>query len=263
MSAGTQLRNSIESHGVVTAPILTIGQVVTVLNDEFPDLTVSKVRFLEAAGLVVPARSPAGYRRYTPDDLDRLRYVLRAQRDNFLPLKVIADHLAAIDRGLVPPDAPDLAPRVPIAPADSPRWPRTDDGDVRITAAELEQATGLTTDQVAALQDGGLIYPNPETGLFDADALAAARAAAELAAAGLTARHLRPVRLAADRHLGIIESVVSASGHRATAGSDLDGHGASADSALGLAEHLAEQLALLEQSVVRSRLRAQAHDPGH
>ena len=77
------------------------------LSEEFPDVTISKVRFLEAEGLVTPARTASGYRQFTPDDVERLRYVLRAQRDRFWPLKVIKDNLEAIDRGLTPGDAVD------------------------------------------------------------------------------------------------------------------------------------------------------------
>ncbi|MGA7690578.1 MAG: MerR family transcriptional regulator, partial [Jiangellales bacterium] len=79
---------------------LSIGQVLAGLREDFPDVTISKIRFLETEGLVEPERAPSGYRRFTPTDVERLRYVLAAQRDHYLPLKVIREHLDAIDRGL-------------------------------------------------------------------------------------------------------------------------------------------------------------------
>ena len=79
---------------------------------EFPDLTISKIRFLETEGLVQPERTPSGYRKFSPADVARLRYVLAQQRDHYLPLRVIKDQLDAIDRGLVPPGADGDSPRV-------------------------------------------------------------------------------------------------------------------------------------------------------
>ena len=91
---------------------MSIGQVLSSLREDFPDVTISKIRFLEAEGLVEPQRAPSGYRRFTHDDVERLRYVLGAQRDHYLPLKVIREHLDAIDRGLRPA-APLGRPGVP------------------------------------------------------------------------------------------------------------------------------------------------------
>ena len=97
---------------------LTVGAVVRALSQEFPDVTISKVRFLEAEGLVSPARTASGYRQFAPEDVERLRYVLRAQRDQFWPLRVIKDNLEAIDRGLTPGDAADGRPSAPPPVAD-------------------------------------------------------------------------------------------------------------------------------------------------
>ena len=134
---------------------LTVGAVVAALSEEFPDVTISKVRFLEAEGLVTPARTASGYRQFTPDDVERLRYVLRAQRDRFWPLKVIKDNLDAIDRGLTPGDAGDG--RAPAArrrrPTPTCRMPPTLAARraLRLTAAELARATGLAPAEVADL----------------------------------------------------------------------------------------------------------------
>ncbi|MBD3783570.1 MAG: MerR family transcriptional regulator, partial [Micrococcales bacterium] len=134
---------------------LTIGAVVTALAEEFPDVTVSKVRFLEAEGLVTPERTGSGYRRYAPADVERLRYVLRAQRDLFWPLRVIKDSLAAIDRGLVPAGA-ELRPVVP-EPAPDPEVPDAaallEEAELRLTRAELATAAGLDDPAVADLLD--------------------------------------------------------------------------------------------------------------
>ena len=88
----------------------TIGEVLNQLRDEFEDITISKIRFLEAEGLINPDRTESGYRKFTPADIDRLRYVLRAQRDRYLPLKVIREHLDAMDRGLEPGRRRQLSP---------------------------------------------------------------------------------------------------------------------------------------------------------
>ncbi len=92
---------------------LTIGEVLNALRGEFSDISISKIRFLEAEGLIEPGRSESGYRKFSSDDIERLRYVLRSQRDHYLPLKVIKEHLQAMDRGLEPPQVNDASPMVP------------------------------------------------------------------------------------------------------------------------------------------------------
>ena len=189
---------------------LTVGAVVRALSQEFPDVTISKVRFLEAEGLVSPARTASGYRQFAPEDVERLRYVLRAQRDQFWPLRVIKDNLEAIDRGLTPGDAADGRPSAPPPVAD-PDVPdaaslgvRT---DLRLTAAELARATGLAPGEVADLAAHGLLRPDP-AGLHDEADLQVAHAAAGLGAYGVEPRHLRGFRAAADREVGLVEQVV-------------------------------------------------------
>ncbi len=102
-------------------PRLTIGEVLAVLRDDFPDVTISKIRYLESEDLVHPQRTPSGYRKFSRADVTRLRYVLTSQRDHYLPLRVIKDHLDALDRGEpLPPGAAGTAapPPAEIAPAD-------------------------------------------------------------------------------------------------------------------------------------------------
>jgi DNA-binding transcriptional MerR regulator len=190
---------------------LTVGAVVRALTDEFPDVTVSKVRFLEAEGLVTPSRTASGYRQFTEGDLERIRYVLRAQRDRFWPLRVIRDRLEAIDRGLdpggddldVPPHPPEPTPdpSVPDATTLLARAP------LRLTTTELAAAAGLATADVEALTGHGLLAPDPD-GLHGEADLRVARAAAGLAGYGIEARHLRAFRTAADREAGLVEQAV-------------------------------------------------------
>ncbi|MDT0215065.1 MerR family transcriptional regulator [Rothia sp. ARF10] len=190
---------------------LTIGKVLDALREEFPQISISKIRFLESEGLVEPTRTPAGYRTYAVSDVERLRYVLRAQRDRFWPLKVIRESLDAIDRGLEPAPEADARPRPP-EPASDPDVPdvrelrRTQ--EVRLTRDEIAAATGLDADLIASLEGFGLLRPD-DAGHYSATDLQAAHAAAGLAAYGIEARHLRPFRTAADREVGLVEQAMS------------------------------------------------------
>ena len=187
----------------------TVGAVIALLREDFPDLTISKVRFLDAEGLVSPGRSPSGYRRYSNADLDRLRFVLTAQRDRFWPLKVIREALDAYDRGLEPPQGPDARP-VPPAPVGDPALPTPEappqeehpEPPLRLTLTEVARGSGLNEAQVRDLAGFGLI--TPDAGYFDRQALVVARSAAALMARGLGARHLRTFRLAAEREAAMV-----------------------------------------------------------
>jgi DNA-binding transcriptional MerR regulator len=188
----------------------TIGEVLTQLRPEFSDITISKIRFLESEGLVTPERTASGYRKFTSGDIARLRYVLTQQRDNYLPLRVIKDQLDAIDRGLVPPGTTGL-PRaahltvtetVPTAENFHP-VPAT----LRMSREELRNATGLLPDQLAELEQFGLIVPRAG-GQYDDDALAIGKVVAEMARFGIEGRHLRAFRSAAEREVGLFTQVV-------------------------------------------------------
>jgi DNA-binding transcriptional MerR regulator len=189
---------------------LTVGAVVRALRGEFPDVSISKVRFLEAEGLVTPTRTGSGYRQFTQDDVERIRYVLRAQRDLFWPLKVIRENLDALDRGLTAGEGADLRPRPP-EPAADPAVPSPAElatrRDLRLTASELASASGLSAPVVADLVAQGLLRPAGD-GLHREADLRVARAAAGLAAYGIEARHLRQFRTAADREVGLVEQAV-------------------------------------------------------
>jgi DNA-binding transcriptional MerR regulator len=193
---------------------LSIGEVLAKLRPEFPDVTISKIRFLEAEGLVEPQRTSSGYRKFGHDEIQRLRYVLTAQRDRYLPLKVIKDHLDAMDRGLEPPDAPGTGPRVPMALVSGDGFPTAesfnrDASELRLSRQELLEAAGLEEDQLAQLESYGLLAPKPGSTHYDGDALVVAKTVAEMSAYGLEARHLRAFRNAADREVGLVEQVVA------------------------------------------------------
>jgi DNA-binding transcriptional MerR regulator len=191
---------------------MSIGEVLAQLRPEFQDITISKIRFLEAEGLIHPERTPSGYRKFSREDVARLRFVLGQQRDNYLPLRVIKEHLDAIDRGLEPPAAAGGGPRVPraLVPAEGLPGPGdflNEPSEVRLSRDELLRAAGLEKDQLDQLEQYGLLATRK--GYYDADALVVARAVAEMARFGIEARHLRAFRTAADREIGLFEQVVT------------------------------------------------------
>src|SRR5690242_16626725 len=152
-----------------------IGEVIAQLRAEFPDISVSKIRFLEAEGLIQPARSPSGYRKFGPADVDRLRYILTAQRDLYLPLRVIKDQLES--------DQPAAGP---------------------MSRREMLDATGIEERELAELEEFGLVrrsgrqYP-PE----------AVEAIMALGRYGVQPRHLRVLRASVERETALIEQVVA------------------------------------------------------
>lgn len=192
---------------------LSIGEVLALLRGDFPDVSISKIRYLEAEGLVEPARTSSGYRKFSPADVERLRYVLTAQRDSYLPLRKIREHLDALDRGLAP--SPEGgAPRVPSVVLTDDGYPAADafgpDGtEIRLTRAELLQAADVDAAMLDSLLQYGLVRPRSGQELYDGSALVVARTVGELAAFGLEPRHLRAFRTAADREVGLFEQIVS------------------------------------------------------
>ena len=181
----------------------TIGEVLNLLRPDFADVSISKIRFLESEGLIRPGRSESGYRQFAAEDIDRLRYILSAQRDRYLPLRVIKEELSRLDAGLpVTPEASarPATTRAPEASSDAALLT-----DVALDRTELAHASGLRPEDVDALVSNGLITGN---GPFDGVALRTARLAAELLRRGLEPRHLRAYRLAADRECDRIEQLV-------------------------------------------------------
>ena len=194
-------------------PRMNIGQVLDQLRGEFPGVTIPKIRFLEDKGLVKPERTPAGYRKFSADDVERLRYILRMQRDHYLPLKVIGEHLDAIDRGLEPPPIEPVVPTVPrvaLAPDGLPSpesFARR--SDLRLSRRELVKIAEVSADQLDQLEQFGLVRSHPGTGHYDVDALVIATTARALAEFGFEPRHLRAFKTAADREVGLVEQVVA------------------------------------------------------
>jgi DNA-binding transcriptional MerR regulator len=192
---------------------MTIGQVLDQLRPDFPGITIPKIRFLEDQGLIKPERTPSGYRKFAGDDVDRLRYILRMQRDHYLPLKVIGQHLDAIDRGLEPPPIDSVVPTVPQVSLASDGLPSPESfarrSDVRLSRRELLKIADVSDDLLTQLEQYGLVAARPGTGHFDTDALVIAQTARELADFGFEPRHLRAFKTAADREVGLVEQVVA------------------------------------------------------
>ena len=160
-----------------------IGQVLAELRPEFPDISPSKIRFLEAEGLITPARAESGYRRFAVADIERLRFILTAQRDEYLPLRVIKERLDALDgdeAGAPPP--------------------------VAMTRSELLEATGADEEILAELEDYGLVR---RARMYGTEAVAVVRAAVSVREYGIEPRHLRAVKAAADREVSLVEQVVA------------------------------------------------------
>ena len=224
---------------------LSIGEVLAELRDEFPDITISKIRFLESQGLVNPERTPSGYRKFYTHDLARLRWILHQQKEHFLPLKVIKERLDELPPGeearLLDPEpaiaaAPEPAPaasasalapraarkaRARRTPAFAPTLPVDDAaadtailgpaGDARYSRRDLAEAAGLDDAQLSELESYGLVTPAREidgVGQYDDDALDVARIASGFFARGVEARHLRMYRTFADREAVLFGQVL-------------------------------------------------------
>lgn len=163
------------------------------LRPDFPDITISKIRFLESEGLVQPERTAAGYRQFSSSDVERLRAVLAAQRDHYLPLRVIKEQLDALDRGEL-----EQSPREELDTPDT----------VRMTQEELLAAAGLGAAVLTELEQFGLVRPGP-AGFYDTDALSVAKTAQAMTGYGLEPRHLRAFRASADREVGLLAQIVT------------------------------------------------------
>ena len=248
---------------------MSIGEVLAHLRGEFPDITISKLRFLEAEGLVEPRRTSAGYRKYGWSDVSRLRFVLAAQRDHYLPLRVIREQLAALDRGgpagalaraafaggpgasagaavdasaeVVTPLAPRRPPLLPVDPDAAAAAPAR----LRLSREQLLARSGLGEPVLADLEAHGLV--RERSGHYDEDALTVARVAAQLAEYGLQARHLRGYRAAADREVGLFTQLVAPLARQSTP--------AARDRAAETVKELAALSQQLHSALVRAGLR--------
>jgi DNA-binding transcriptional MerR regulator len=193
-----------------SAARMSIGEALAQLKADFPDEDIkeSKIRFLESEGLVEPERTASGYRKYSEQDMDRLRFILRAQKEQYLPLRVIRDQLEAFDRGVASPGAgaPAALSADALPAADSYA---VDRADARMSRQELLKTAVIGEELLAELESYALVVPRTGSRPYDADALQIARTAGELAGFGIEPRHLRSFKAAADREVGLVEQVVS------------------------------------------------------
>ena len=198
----------------MAAGMRSIGQVLEVVRPEFPDISISKIRYLESEGLLAPERDqPSGYRRYALGDIERLRYILRAQRDAYLPLRVIKENLERIDQGLEP-EAPAADPPPVVAPAIPVQTvPASDPGakprPMRLSRRQLLEMSGLPESSLIELERHKVIVMRRGTGHYGRDALTIAIAARRLAAYGVDTRHLRLIHQAAQQEAGLVEQALT------------------------------------------------------
>ncbi|MEZ5176121.1 MAG: MerR family transcriptional regulator [Acidimicrobiia bacterium] len=181
----------------------TIGEVINLLREDYPEVSVSKLRFLESKGLVSPDRSSSGYRIYTDDDVRRIRFVLSEQRDHYLPLKVIKSKLTAWEHGEESPVAPDKG---------APPEAYFATSGVSLSFSEIVRSSGLSPDQAEAVIKEGILAPTtlPDgTRTFSDADLTIARAVHRLLGRGIEVRHLRGIRLAADRQTDLLGQLVA------------------------------------------------------
>ena len=215
----------------VPADLLTIGQVLARLKPDFPDLSNSKLRFLEERRLVTPVRTESGYRKFSAADVERLRFILALQRDHYLPLKVIRGHLDDLDSG-----RPSTLPA-----ASTPSSMLA--GGRRYSRDEILTQSGASASLLDDAISASLLPPGDH---FGDDALAVVTALSELNKTGIEPRHLRGLRAAADRELGLIESALSPVARRR----DAAGRARVAE----LAREVADQLEVVRTSLIRSAL---------
>ena len=182
----------------------TIGQVLSQLDLEFPGISASKIRFLEERGLVHPSRTETGYRKYSQTDIERLRYILTMQRDHYMPLKVIRQHLEDLETGRVLNSMPATVSEDVL---DTVLGPNEQEGRT-YTLRELAEYANTTPELIRELIDFGLLEDGPDVEYTDYDVLIA-RVSAELTQHGIQPRHLRAFKSAADREISLVEIAVA------------------------------------------------------
>ena len=227
---------------------MSIGAVLDSLRPDFPDVTVSKIRFLEAEGLVTPQRSASGYRRFTAYDCARLRFILTAQRDNYLPLKVIKAQLDAQPDGELPhTGSPYGVPRlVPVSGEPADIDTAVAPTQVRLSREDLLARSGVDDTVLTALTKEGVITTGPG-GFFDEHSVVIAQCARALAEYGVEARHLRAFRSAADRQSDLIAQIAGPVVKAGKAGAR--------DRADDLAREVAALAITLHTSLIKSAVR--------
>jgi DNA-binding transcriptional MerR regulator len=229
---------------------MSIGAVLDSLRPDFPDVTISKIRFLEAEGLVTPERTASGYRRFTAYDCARLRFILTAQRDQYLPLKVIKAQLDAQPDGELPRSGsaygvPRLV-RVSGEPASEEFGAAVTPTQVRLSREDLLARPGVDDDLLTDLVKAGVIRTGP-AGFFDEHSVVIAQCARALAEYGVEPRHLRAFRSAADRQSDLIAQIAGPVVKAGKAGAR--------DRADDLAREVAALAITLHTSLIKSAVR--------
>ena len=229
-------------------PLLGISQVIAELSEEFPDISQSRIRYYDEQGVVEPRRTPSGYRKFSYGDVERLRFVLRMQKDRYWPLSHIRQVLDQMDSGEVPDTelrATLRVPQVTLAADGSPTAQSITEGAgaTRMTRDELVDAAGIDDATLDQIEEFELIRRRPNQRYYDTDDLVVASLVGQLAELGLEPRHLRGFRTAADREVGLLDQVVPPSTRQ------------QAGAAAGLAE-LAALSVRLHTVLVRAGLRA-------
>jgi DNA-binding transcriptional MerR regulator len=228
---------------------MSIGAVLDLLRGDFPDVTISKIRFLEAEGLVTPERTPSGYRRFTAYDCARLRFILTAQRDQYLPLKVIKAQLDAQPDGELPASGSAYGvPRlVPVSSEETEAGiSGTVQSQVRLRREDLLARSGIDEALLGELVKGAVIRPGP-AGFFDEHSVVIAQCAKALAEYGVEPRHLRAFRSAADRQSDLIAQIAGPVVKAGKAGAR--------DRADDLAREVAALAITLHTSLIKSAVR--------
>lgn len=235
---------------------MSIGAVLDLLRPDFPDVTISKIRFLEAEGLVTPQRAASGYRRFTAYDCARLRFILTAQRDHYLPLKVIRAQLDALPDGELPAiGSPYGVPRlVPVADSAGSEAGADPGGvaatRIRLSREDLLERSGVDDGLLTALLKAGVITTGPG-GFFDEHAVVILQCARALADYGVEPRHLRAFRSAADRQSDLIAQIAGPLVKADKAGAR--------DRADDLAREVAALAITLHTSLIKSAVRDVLH----
>jgi DNA-binding transcriptional MerR regulator len=220
---------------------LSIGEVLEAIKVDFPDVSISKIRFLESEGLINPERTGSGYRKFYDPDVARLRYILSLQKEQFLPLRVIRERLAEADAsGSIPaiePAGGGSATSVPAKANGSAKAPRITT-DVQLDRTGLSEASGLSDDELQGLEDFGLIAAGD---FYDGNDLAVAKAARRLLDYGLEPRHLRMYRQWADREASFFEQIVAPMARRKDPSSQMKAAQSSQD-LIGLSQQIRDAM---------------------
>jgi DNA-binding transcriptional MerR regulator len=227
---------------------MSIGAVLDSLRPDFPDVTISKIRFLEAEGLVTPERTGSGYRRFTAYDCARLRFILTAQRDQYLPLKVIKAQLDAQPGGELPHTGSAYGvPRlVPVSDEPAEIGAAVAPTQVRLSREDLLSRSGVDDMLLVSLIKEGVITTGPG-GFFDEHSVVIAQCAGALAEYGVEPRHLRAFRSAADRQSDLIAQIAGPVVKAGKAGAR--------DRADDLAREVAALAITLHTSLIKSAVR--------